>query len=157
MPYQVGRAPLGPLPESVRNAVRLMYAGAAYAAVYAIGVIVVASAIIKNQVPAVTRSGHATVAGVAVLTVLLSLVEIAIWVGLAQACRNGKNWARVTGTVLFGLHTIGFLAVLANAHPGIGLTKVLTGIGWLIGLGAVVFLWQRPSGAFFNARTPISR
>ena len=157
MPYQVGRAPLGPLPESVRNAVRLMYAGAAYAAVYAIGVIVVASAIIKNQVPAVTRSGHATVAGVAVLTVLLSLVEIAVWVGLAQACRNGKNWARVTGTVLFGLHTIGFLALLANAHPGIGLTKVLTGIGWLIGLGAVVFLWQRPSGAFFNARTPISR
>jgi hypothetical protein len=156
MPYQVGRVPLGPLPESVRNAVRLMYAGAAYTAVYAIGVIVVAGAIIKKTTTA-TGSGHTTVAGVAVLTVLLSLVEIGVWVGLAQACRNGKNWARVTGTVLFGLQTIGFLGVLANSHPGIGLTKVLTGIGWLIGLGAVVFLWQRPSGAFFNSRAPISR
>jgi hypothetical protein len=155
MPYQVGRVPLGPLPESVRNAVRLMHAGAAYAAVYAIGVIVVASAIIKKNTTATTTgSGHTTVAGVAALTVVLSLIEIAVWIGLAQACRSGKNWARVTGTVLFGLNTIGFLGVLANAHPGIGLTKVLTGIGWLIGLGAVVFLWQRPSGAFFRTAAP---
>jgi hypothetical protein len=155
MPYQVGRVPLGPLPESVRNAVRLMHAGAAYAAVYAIGVIVVASAIIKKNTTATTTgSGHTTVAGVAALTVVLSLIEIAVWIGLAQACRSGKNWARVTGTVLFGLDTIGFLGVLANAHPGIGLTKVLTGIGWLIGLGAVVFLWQRPSGAFFRTAAP---
>jgi hypothetical protein len=155
MPYQVGRVPLGPVPESVRNAVRLMHAGAAYAAVYAIGVIVVASAIIKKNTTATTTgSGHTTVAGVAALTVVLSLIEIAVWIGLAQACRSGKNWARVTGTVLFGLNTIGFLGVLANAHPGIGLTKVLTGIGWLIGLGAVVFLWQRPSGAFFRTAAP---
>jgi hypothetical protein len=155
MPYQVGRVPLGPVPESVRNAVRLMHAGAAYAAVYAIGVIVVASAIIKKNTTATTTgSGHTTVAGVAALTVVLSLIEIAVWIGLAQACRSGKNWARVTGTVLFGLDTIGFLGVLANAHPGIGLTKVLTGIGWLIGLGAVVFLWQRPSGAFFRTAAP---
>jgi hypothetical protein len=153
MPYQVGRAPLGPLPESVRNAIRLMYAGAAYAAVYAVGVIVVASAIIKNTTTT-TGTGHTTVTGVAALAVVLSLIEIAVWIGLARACRNGKSWARVTGTVLFGLHTIGFLGVLANAHPGIGLTKVLTGIGWLIGCGAVVLLWQRPSSAFFRTAAP---
>ena len=27
---------------------------------------------------------------------------------------------------------------------------LLTGIGWLIGGGAVVFLWQRPSSVFFR-------
>ena len=71
--------------------------------------------------------------------------------GIARACRNGKSWARVTGTVLFGLHTLGFLGVLANSHPGIGLAKVLTTLSWLIACGAVVFLWQRPSSAFFQA------
>jgi len=89
-----------------------------------------------------------------VLAVFLSLVEIGIWLGIAQACRSGKNWARVTGTVLFGLHTIGFLSVLANSHPGIGLAKLLTAIGWLISCGAVVFLWQRPSSVFFSTAAP---
>ena len=85
------------------------------------------------------------------LTILLSLIEIALWLGIARACRNGKSWARVTGTVLFGLHTLGFLGVLANSHPGLGLAKVLTTLSWLIACGAVVFLWQRPSSAFFQA------
>ena len=78
-------------------------------------------------------------------------LEIALWLRIARACRNGKSWARATGTVLFGLHTLGFLGVLVNPHPGIGLTKVLTTLSWLIACGAVVFLWQRPSGAFFRA------
>jgi Protein kinase domain len=151
-PYQVARAPLGPLPDSMRNAIGLMYAGAAYTLVYAIGVIIVAAAIISKH-PAATAtqaaSGRVTVGGVVALTVFLSLIEIALWLGIARACRNGKSWARVTGTVLFGLHTLGFLGVLVNSHPGIGLTKVLTTLSWLIACGAVVFLWQRPSSAFF--------
>jgi Protein kinase domain len=147
-PYQAGRAPLRPLPDSVHNAVRLMYAGAAFTAVYALGVIAVASALIKKH------PGHTTLGGVVVLAVVLSLVEIGLWLGIAQACRNGQNWARVTGTVLFGLHSLGFLAVLSNSHAGIGLAKLLTGIGWLIGCGAVVFLWQRPSSVFFRTAAP---
>jgi serine/threonine kinase PknH len=151
-PYQVGRAPLAPLPGSMRNAIGLMYAGAAYTLVYAIGVVIVANAIISKY-PVVTRtpSGRVSVGGVVALTVLLSLIEIALWLGIARACRNGRSWARVAGTVLFGVHTVGFLGVLANSHPGIGLTKVLTTLSWLIACGAVVFLWQRPSSMFFRA------
>ena len=92
-----------------------------------------------------------------VLTVFLSLIEIALWLGIARACKNRKNWARVTGTALFGIHTLGALAVLGNAHPGLGLTKVLTTISWLIACGAVVFLWQRRSSAFFRATASIGR
>jgi hypothetical protein len=153
-PYRAGRAPLAPLPGSMRNAIGLMYAGAAYSLVYAVGVIIVAGAIISKHpgwAAAQAGSGHATVGGVVALTVFLSLIEIAVWLGIARACRNGKSWARVTGTVLFGLHTLGFLGVLADSHPGIGLTKVLTTLSWLIACGAVVFLWQRPSSAFFQA------
>jgi serine/threonine protein kinase len=153
-PYQVGRAALGPLPASMRNAIGLMYAGAAYTLVYAIGVVAVAGTIIAKypaETAARASSGHLTVGAVAALTVFLSVIEIALWLGLARACRRGKGWARVTGTVLFGLHTLGFLGVLADKHPGIGPTKVLTTLSWLIACGAVVFLWQRPSSAFFQA------
>jgi len=137
----------------MRNAIGLMYAGAAYALVYAIGVIVVAGTIISKH-PAATAarasSDHLTVGGVAALTVVLSVIEIALWLGIARACRAGQSWARVTGTVLFGLHTLGFLGVLVNAHPGLGLVKALSLLSWLIACGAVLFLWQRPSSAFFQ-------
>jgi hypothetical protein len=155
-PYQVGRLPAAALPDSMRNAIGLMYAGAAYTLVYAIGVIIVAGAIISKQSARAT-AGHVTVGGVAALTVVLSVIEIALWLGIARACRAGKSWARVTGTVLFGLHTLGFLGVLANSHSGLGLTKVLTTLSWLIACGAVVFLWQRPSSAFFRRATAPGR
>jgi serine/threonine kinase PknH len=155
-PYQVGRAPLGPLPGSMRNAIGLMYAGAAYTLVYAVGVVVVAGAIISKHPDATTRAGSG-LGGVVALTVLLSLIEIALWLGIARACRNGRSGARVTGTALFGVHTLGFLIVLADSHPGIGLTKVLTTLSWLIACGAVVFLWQRPSSAFFKVAAASGR
>ncbi len=152
-PYPVSRAPLAPRPDSLRTAVTFMYAGAAYTLIYAVGVIIVAASIIKQNptlaVTAGTRDGS-TLGGVVALTVVLSLVEMALWLGIARACRRGQSWARVTGTVLFGLHTLGFLGVLATAHSGIGLTKALTTVSWLIACGAVVFLWKRPSSAFFR-------
>ena len=80
-----------------------------------------------------------------------ALIEVAAWLGIARACRNGRGGARITGTVLFGLHTIGLLGVLANPHPGLGLAKITTLLSWLIACAAVVFLWQRPSSAFFAA------
>ena len=157
-PYQAAppvplTPPPAPAPPSLMNAVRLMYAGAAFTALEAFGVIVVAAALIKKHTATVATTGHTTsLGGVVAITIFFSLIEIGLWLGIAQACRNGKNWARVTGTVLFGLHTLGFLGVITNPHAGLGLTKVLTTVGWLIACGAVVFLWQRPSGEFFRAR-----
>ena len=91
------------------------------------------------------------------LAVLACAAEIALWLGIARACRRGSSGAWVAGTVLFALHTVGVLGVVASSQAGLGPAKVLTLIGWLIGLGAVVALWQRPSSAFFNARAPVSR
>ena len=152
-PGRAGRAVLAPLPASMRRAIGLMYAGAAAALVYAIGVVIVASAIIAKHPGATAArasSGQLTVGGVAILAVVAALIEIALWLGIARACRNGRSGARVAGTVLFGLHTIGLLAVLGSKHPGLGLTKILTLLSWFIACGAVVYLWQRPSSAFFT-------
>ena len=151
-PYQMGsRGPIAPLPASMATAVRLMYAGAAYALVWTIGVIVVWASIVKNH-PVISGGSDHRLAGVVTLSVLLSVVDIALWLGIARACRRGKSGARVAGTVLFAIHTIGVLGVLASSEAGLDPAKVLTLIGWLIGCGAVAFLWQRPSSAFFAAR-----
>jgi FtsH-binding integral membrane protein len=138
------------------TAVRLMYAGAAYALVWAIGVIAVSASIVKNH-PIVVAGGDHRLAGAVTLAVFLCIAEVALWLGIARACRRGRNGARVTGTVLFAVHTIGVLGIAASPQAGLGPAKVLTLIGWLIGLGAVLALWQRPSSVFFNARTPTGR
>jgi Protein kinase domain len=141
------------LPPSMVTAVRLMYAGAAYALVWAIGTIAVAASIVRHH-PAV--NDH-RLAGAVTLAVLLCAAEIALWLGVARACRRGSRGARVAGTVLFALHTVGMLGVVASSKAGLGPAKALTLIGWLIGLGAVVALWQRPSTAFFAARASLNR
>jgi len=135
------------------TAVRLMYAGAAYTLVWAIGVITVSASFVKHH-PVYVSGGDHRLAGAAAFAVLLAIAEAALWLGIARACRRGRNGARVTGTLLFGLNTLVVLGVASSSQAGVGPAKVLTLIGWLIGGAAVVFLWQRASSAFFNAHTP---
>jgi serine/threonine protein kinase len=152
-PYQLGsRGAIYQLPGTMVAAVRLMYAGAAYALIYAIGFLIVIGSALKDD-----PGSHTSLGAVAVAVILLSLIEIAVWLWIARACQNGRRWARVTGTVLFGIHTLSVLAVLGNTHPGIERARLLTVISWLIACGAVVLLWQRPSNAFFRARAAIHR
>jgi len=47
--------------------------------------------------------------------------------------------------------------VVTSSQAGLGPAKMLTLIGWLIGLGAVVALWQSPSSAFFTAQASLNR
>ncbi len=143
----------GPAPASVLNAVRLMYGGAAYAFLYALGVIVATAAIVKNHplfVTTRTGASRVTVGEVAFFAIIEAIIVIALWLWLAKACRRGRNWARITGTVLFGIHTIGVLGVVASPHRDLGLIKILTVIGWLIAGAAVLYLWRRESSAYFS-------
>ena len=134
-----------PLPASMVTAVRLMYAGAAFALIWAIGVIVVSASIVKHY-PLASESGDHRLAGAATLAILLCAADIALWLGIARACRRGSSGARVAGTVLFAVHTVGVLGVVTSSQAGLGPAKVLTLIGWLIALGAVMALWQpRPA------------
>jgi hypothetical protein len=140
----------------MRAAVRLMYAGAGYALVWAIGTIAVAASYISHH-PALNATNSQRLGGVVFLTVLVSVIDIALWLGIARACRRGRNGARVAGTVLFALHTLGVLGVVASVQTDLAPAKALTLIGWLIGCGAVVALWQRPSSAFFTAQASRNR
>src|SRR6266498_531773 len=149
---QLPEAQRPPAPASVLNAVKVMYVGAVASLVYAIVFIATLSATksaIEKHSPQLTTSEvngmqHALMTS----AIVGGLIGAGLWIFIAQACKSGKSWARITGTVLFGIATVDVLGniVVPEAAP----IKIFWFVIWLIGLGAVVFLWRRSSSAFFT-------
>jgi hypothetical protein len=158
-PYPSGdQQPVTPPPEPpqpVRTAVRLMYVGAALSAIeIIIGLVTISSlkSAIRSQYPGYTSSQLHTAEVVGVTTVVvIGLIAIGLWLWMAWANGAGKNWARIVATVFFGLNTIDLLTLVARPHATFGL--VLAIVVWLVGLGAILLLWQRESSAYFQARS----
>lgn len=84
--------------------------------------------------------------------IVTGLIAIAAWLLIARASQAGKNWARITGTVLFGLATLDALGGLIN--PVAVPVKILAFVIWLFGLIAVAALWQAASTAYFKTPRP---
>jgi hypothetical protein len=145
-----------PVPSQVINAVRAMYVGAAASVVAAVIEILTVSATktaIERRSHHLTASQlntsqHALVIGFAVS----GLIQVAAWLFIARNCKNGNSWARITGTVLFGLATVD--TILGATIPLATAVKVWWPVVWLAGLTAVIFLWQRASTAFFKGIRP---
>ncbi|HTT53988.1 MAG TPA: hypothetical protein VMH35_21565 [Streptosporangiaceae bacterium] len=136
---------------------KLMYAGAAVSAISLIVTLLTIGSLktaIHNADPSLsaTKLHSAEVAAVAV-AVIFGLIGIGLWLWMAYANKAGKNWARITATVFFGLDTLSVLTSFRQAEPV--LSRVVTLVIWLIGLGAIVLLYQRESSAYFTAsKTP---
>jgi hypothetical protein len=150
---QMPETTLPPAPASVRNAVRVMYAGAVASLVYAIVFIATLSATksaIATHSPQLT-TGQVNGMQQALTTgaIVDGLVGAGLWILIAQACKRGRSWARITGTVLFGICTLGVLGGLTV--PGAVPVKIFAFVVWLAGLAAVTFLWRGTSSAFFRA------
>jgi hypothetical protein len=142
-----------PVPSQVANAVKVMYLGAATSI---LGIIVdiltvnaTKSAIERRShkltVSQVDAAQHALIAGF----IVGGLIAAAAWILIARNCQGGKNWARITGTVLFAIATID--TIVGLTAPLAGAVKLWGVLVWLVGLAAVVLLWQRPSSEFFTA------
>ncbi|HUY50441.1 MAG TPA: hypothetical protein VMV92_32835 [Streptosporangiaceae bacterium] len=95
-----------------------------------------------------TKLHSAEVAAVAV-AVVFGLISIGLWLWMAMANKAGKNWARITSSVFFGLETLSLLAGIRQAEPV--LSRGVSILIWLIGLGAIVLLWRKESSAYFAA------
>ncbi len=139
-------------PASVVMAVRLMYAGAVVSALSLIvGLVTIGSlrASLHKAQPTLTPTQlHDLQAVVVVGSIFIGLVSIGLWVWMAFMNKAGKPWARIVATVLFGLDTLFLLLGVARAGAAAGtLVSILT---WLIGLGAVVYLWRKDSTAYFS-------
>jgi hypothetical protein len=142
-------------PTSVLTAVKIMYAGAVVSVLHAV-VYVATQGADKTAIerryrhmPAGTVSTltHVTViAGVVVC--LLGAVGFA-WI--ARSCKSGRNWARVTASVLAVLGVLA--AVYDLVSPRAAAVTVVSFAVCLIGLVAVVLLWRGSSSAYFKLFT----
>jgi hypothetical protein len=146
---------------TVRAAVRLMYAGAAvWAAELVIGL-----ALIIFDIQVAVRGGQflgqdpATHKPLVITAwVVLCLVAVSLWLWMARANGQGRNWARIVFTVLFVLATFDLLGAFTRpvSHPGFGVTVLYYGgivlfvAGWLAGGAAAWLLWRPASDAFFR-------
>jgi hypothetical protein len=144
------------IPGTVRQAVRAMYGGAAVSLIYLISSVATqgsAKTAIERRFPRLTAGQIITEQHVLLIAGIVSgLIAIAAWILVARACLAGKNWARITGTVLFGLATLDALGGLIN--PVAVPVKILAFVIWLFGLIAVVRLWQAACTAYFKAPRP---
>jgi hypothetical protein len=145
-----------PVPSQVANAVKVMYVGAATSI---LGIIIdiltvnaTKSAIERHSrhltASQVNASEHTLIAGF----IVGGLIGAAAWIIVARNCQGGKNWARITGTVFFAIATID--TIVGVTVPLAGPVKIWGVVVWLVGLAAVVLLWQRPSTEFFTAPRP---
>jgi len=156
-PYPTGAkmpvTPRRPVPRSIANAVKVMYVGALTSILGIVINVVAASATTRafeKRFPNLSVSQHHLVAGF----IIVGLIYAAVWILLARMCRSGRNGARITGTVLFGLATLDTLAIGTGAVPDASAARAWAPVIWLVGLVAVVFLWRRSSTAFFKSTPP---
>ena len=76
---------------------------------------------------------------------VFGLVPVALWLWMARAASQGRDWARILFTVLFTLATLQLI-------ESRGIAQVFSAaLTWLIGLAAVWLLWRPASSAFFRS------
>jgi hypothetical protein len=143
-PYSPAGQPAGPpqppAPKPVLTAAKFMYGGAAVSAAYLLGALPFMGDIHGK---ALGRPFTATPLTVTVVIVAF-LVPVALWLWMARAVGQGRNWARIVSAVLFILATL----QLTGSR---GVVQVLTvAPAWLIGLAVVWLLWRPACRAFFK-------
>ena len=146
-------------PASVRNAVRLMYAGAALSAIVVIVSLLTIGSLkanILSHYPHYTAAQvhTAEVAGV-ITSIIGGLIAVGLWLWMAWANLRGRSWARIVAAVFFGINTLDLIASFARVHA-VG-TLIVSILVWLVGLGAIVFLFSKESGAYFAAQRSARR
>jgi hypothetical protein len=157
-----------PAPAPVLTAVKFMYAGAAVSAVGSLTSLAYVAYLAGTK--EAIRKAHLSLTGIgscsvghchatevytfiALAGIVPGMMVIALWLWMARADGQGRNWARILSTVLFGLATL----ELTYATTGNGIVFGLTAFGvvfpvltWLIGAVAVWLLWRPASSVFFK-------
>jgi hypothetical protein len=138
----------------VLNAVKLMYTGAAVSTVSLVISLVdiggTKDAIRKARPSLTATQVNQLNTFIITLAIVSGVLGIALWLWMARANSQGRNWARIVSTVLFMLATLDLFGVISQPKTLLGL--VFPMLTWLIGAGAVFLLWRGESSAFFKPR-----
>jgi hypothetical protein len=144
----------GQPPRSVQTAVRLMYAGAIISGIsFILGLVTIGSVrhTLEKDYPSYSATKISTLVNAEIaIVVVAGIIGVGLWLWMAWANKRGKNWARITGTVFFGLYTLDLVFVAARSASGI--STVFAIVTWLVGLGATIMLWRRDSTAYFKGQ-----
>src|ERR1022692_3686766 len=108
------------------------------------------STILKRDPGFTTTQVHSAEVVVVAFAVIVGLISVGLWLWMARANKAGKNWARITSSVFFGLNTLGLLAIFRQAEPV--LSRLITLLVWLVGLAAIIMLWRKESSEYFAAQ-----
>ncbi len=118
-------------PQSMVNAVKLMYVGAALAAATIVTTIATTPALkaaIRQQHPFLAPGPlGAVITGTLTATVAGALISVGVWLAMARRTRRGRPGVRVMSTILFGIDC---LTVARTSSHGL-----VTGPTWIIGAG----------------------
>jgi hypothetical protein len=147
----------GPAPQTVQNAVKLMYVGAALSLLGLIATAVTASSVrpwiekhIKtlNGKPITAHQISALAHFEITLGIVGGLLGIALWLWMARKNGQGRPWARIVSSVLFVLCTLDILNVFRGGGAS-AFTSASALLTWLVGLGAIILLWLPSSSPYF--------
>lgn len=142
------------LPESMRRSVRLMLSGAGATAVWGIFLIIVT---VANHAQLVGQNGRkltsGQIAGGVIYNLLITIILAAIWVLMARMNQRGRNWARIISTILFVLWSFETYLTIASvtASPLVIVDVILVLLIWMIGVGALFFLWRPDASEYLRS------
>jgi hypothetical protein len=150
------------VPGTVRKAVRLMLYGGALTAL--VGVfLVIATIADKNALTDSSgkrlTSGELT--GSVVYTLIIYLLQVAVWVLMARMNRAGRGWARWVATALAVLSTIDAWSIVNGLRGGETITVlqivfiVVTLALWIIGASSAILLWRSESSTYIKSRAGV--
>lgn len=83
------------------------------------------------------------------VSAVFGLIFVGLWLLIALFTGKGKGWARIVGSVLFGIYVVMTLSSLVGASADLSLVVNLLGL--VAGAVATFFLWQKDSTAWFQA------
>jgi hypothetical protein len=146
----------GPAPQSVLNAVKLMYTGAGLSVLSLIATLVAAPGL-RNRIAAdhvkingkpataqqITSLAHASIA----IGIAFGVLGVVLWLWMSRKTGQGRPWARIVSSVLFLFSTLSLLGLRTGGSTVFSVVSTL--LIWLVGLGAVVLLWLPSSSPFF--------
>jgi hypothetical protein len=135
------------MPPPVFRAVQLMYVGAVLSVLTVVAIILTAP---RVGVMLGIGTAHETVQShtqQVVRAAFFGAVYCAAWLWMARKNKEGRPWARILSTVLFGLCCIG---TALDLRAGAVEVRALDVVVWLVALAVTIQLWRPGSGPFYQ-------
>lgn len=150
------------IPDSIRNAVRLMYVGAGLTLLGTLPVLALGDSMRDSIREEVERSSpeldpamlDAILRFTTLFVVVSVLVSIGLWLWMAYANGKGHSWARTLATVLYAISVGSTLLSMRNVPDipgGARVMGVLFGfLNLLVGGTIIYLLYRTESNEFFS-------